>query len=78
MQTDGELSVSAVEVSVEFLVEVVDVLKNKKLRRPVLKLSDEISILACANTLSDEVKEATETAVKALRIAILYRLKRLI
>ena len=66
VQADGELSVSAVEVSGEVLVEVVDVLKNKKLRWPVLKLGDKISILACANTLDDAVKEATETAVKAL------------
>jgi len=66
VQSDGELSVSAIEVSGEVLVEVVKIIKGKSLRWPVISTEYRYEILACADTLDEAAKEAAYTAVKAL------------
>ena len=66
LQADGELSVSSIEIGGKVKVEIVDILKGKKIPWPILNNGKEVEILACADTLDEAAKEATYIAVKAL------------
>ncbi|RLE57209.1 MAG: formamidase [Thermoprotei archaeon] len=68
VQGDGELCVSAAEVSGEVMVRV-DVVKGKRPRYPVLELEDRYAILAFGKTLDEAAYRATEEAVEALKRA---------
>jgi amidase len=65
VQADGELCVSAVEVTgeAEFRFRVI---KGKKPYWPVLESDESFSVLACGETLEEAASAATEAAVKGL------------
>ncbi len=65
VQGDGELCVSAAEVSGEVTVRV-DIVKNKKPKYPILELNDKYAILTHGKTLDEAVYRASEAAVEAL------------
>jgi len=64
VQSDGELCVSAVEVSGEILLRF-GLIKDKKAEWPILEAKDWFAFLACGDTLDDAAKSATEAAVEA-------------
>ena len=68
VQADGEICVSAVEVSGEVLVRV-DVIKGRQPKWPILETEDSYHIIACGDTLDEAAKEAAEAAVESLRRA---------
>ncbi|MET1128418.1 MAG: acetamidase/formamidase family protein [Thermoproteota archaeon] len=65
VQADGELCVSAAEVSGEVRVRV-DVIKGRAPRYPVLELEDRYAILAYGDDLDEAAYRASEEAVRAL------------
>lgn len=66
IQADGELCVSAIEVSGKVLMKIKDVIKGHTVPWPILETEENYEIIACGNTLDEAVKEATITAVNAL------------
>ncbi len=65
VQGDGELCVSAAEVSGEVTVRV-DLIKNRRPRYPVLETNDVYAILAYGDSLEEAVYRASSEAVNAL------------
>ena len=65
VQADGEVCVSAVEVSGEVTLSF-DVLKGKSPRWPVLENEDSYALLACGDSLDEASSSAVEAAVEAL------------
>ncbi len=65
VQGDGEVCVSAAEVSGEVLVRV-GLVKKCRPRFPVLDLGDRYAILAYGETLDEAAYRATEAAVEAI------------
>jgi len=65
LQSDGELCVSAVEISSTVMVEV-DVKKGMAPPWPVIETSDSTIIVASGKTVDEAIHEATKWAVKAL------------
>jgi len=65
LQANGELCVSAVEVSGEVLVKV-DIIKGKQPPWPILETDDHLAVLACGDTLDEACTYASETAVKGI------------
>lgn len=65
VQADGEVCVSAVEVSGEVTLSF-EVLKGKSPRWPVLETKDSYAILACGDSLDEASSLAVEAAVEAL------------
>lgn len=64
VQADGELCVSAVEVSGEIILRF-SLIKGKKPDWPTLETKDSFAFLACGDTLDEAARLATEAAVKA-------------
>ena len=69
VQADGELCVSAVEVSGQVIVRV-DLIKGKSVPWPILETSDAFQVLACADTLERACEIASEVAVNAISKAL--------
>ncbi len=65
VQGDGELCVSAAEVSGEVTVRV-DVIKNRRPKYPILETSDIYAILAYGDSIEEAVYRASNEAVNAL------------
>lgn len=65
VQADGEVCVSAIEVSGEVMLSF-DVLKGKRVSWPILETENSYEILVCADSLDDACSLAVEEAVKAL------------
>ncbi len=65
VQADGELCVSAVEVTGEALFKF-DLIKGKQPKWPVLETEKEYAVLSCGETLDYACKPATETTIDAL------------
>ena len=65
VQADGELCVSAIEVSGRIQLKF-NVIKDKKPEWPVLETEDSYALLACGETFDEAAKLATEAAVEAL------------
>ena len=65
VQADGELCISAVEVTGEARFKF-ELMKGKKPHWPVLESEEFYSILACGETLEEAASAATETAVNGL------------
>jgi len=65
VQADGEVCVSAVEVSGEVLLSF-DVLKGRSVSWPVLETQDSYAFLACGDSLDEASALAVEAAVEAL------------
>ncbi|MEM3566150.1 MAG: acetamidase/formamidase family protein [Candidatus Bathyarchaeia archaeon] len=65
VQADGEVCVSAIEVSGELTLSF-DVLKKKSVSWPILETKNSYEILVCAGSLDDACPLAVEEAVKAL------------
>lgn len=65
IQADGEVCVSAIEVSGEVTLSF-DILKKKSVSWPILETKDSYEILVCADSLDDACSLAVEEAVKAL------------
>lgn len=65
VQEDGEVCVSAVEVSGEILVSF-DILKERNLGWPVLETEVSYAFLTCGDTLDEASEFAVEAAVEAL------------
>jgi len=65
VQADGEVCVSAIEVSGELTLSF-DVLKGKSISWPILETENSYEILVCADSLDDACPLAVEEAVKAL------------
>jgi len=68
VQADGELCVSAVEVSGEVLVRI-GLIKGKQPKWPILETKDYYAILTCGDTLDEACRDASEVAVKAISSA---------
>jgi len=68
VQGDGELRVSAAEVSGEVMVRV-GLIKGRRPKYPVLELEDRFAILTFGKTLDEAVYRASEEAVEALQRA---------
>jgi amidase len=65
VQADGEVCVSAVEVSGELTLSF-DVLKGKSVSWPVLETKESYAILVCGDSLDEACSLAVDEAVKAL------------
>jgi amidase len=65
VQADGEVCVSAVEVSGEILLSF-DILKGKHVSWPVLETQNSYAFLACGESLDEASVFAVEAAVNAL------------
>lgn len=65
VQADGELCVTAVEVSAEISLKF-GIIKGKKPDWPILEMEDSYAVLACGETLDEAAKLGTEAAVEAL------------
>lgn len=65
VQADGEVCVSAVEVSGEILLSF-DILKGKSVSWPVLEMQNSYSFLTCGDSLDEASTLAVEAAVEAL------------
>jgi len=65
VQADGEVCVSAVEVSGEILLSF-DILKGKSVSWPVLEMKNSYSFLTCGDSLDEASTLAVEAAVEAL------------
>jgi amidase len=64
VQGDGEVCVSAVEVSGEIVLSF-DILKGKSLSWPVLETQNSYAFLACGDSLDEASVSAVEAAVEA-------------
>jgi amidase len=65
VQADGEVCVSAVEVSGEILLHF-DILKGKRVPWPVLETQNSYAFLTCGDSLDEASAFAVEAAVNAL------------
>jgi len=65
VQGDGEICVSAAEVSGKVKVRV-NVIKGKRPKYPILETNDRFAILAYGKTLDEAAYRASEAAVEAL------------
>ena len=65
VQADGEVCVSAVEVSGEILLNF-DILKGNRVPWPILETKNNYAILTCGDSLDEASALAVETAVGAL------------
>lgn len=65
VQADGEVCVSAVEVSGEILLSF-DILKEKSVSWPVLETQNSYAFLTCGDSLDEASALAVEAAVEAL------------
>jgi amidase len=65
IQADGELCVSAVEVTGKALLKF-GLIKGKMPEWPILETKEEFSVLSCGKSLEEAAERATEATVKAL------------
>jgi len=65
IQADGEVCVSAIEVSGELILSF-DVIKGRSILWPILETENSYEILTCADSLDEACSLAVEEAVKAL------------
>jgi len=69
VQADGELCVSAVEVSGKVLVRI-DLIKGRSIPWPILETSDSFQVLTCADTLDSACEIASEVSINAISKAL--------
>jgi amidase len=65
VQSDGEVCVSAIEVSGEILLNF-DIIKEKRVLWPVLETQNNYAFLTCGDSLDEASALAVEAAVRAL------------